>query len=283
MEHTGNSKALLTHVKSMINAALPDGEREAIALLLLEHETGLSRSKLLAGEQVSISDEPLQEKVSRINRSEPVQYVLGEAWFCDRVFRVNPSVLIPRPETEMIVREVVELSKETRIRNILDIGTGSGCIAISLALDVKGSKVTATDVSPSALWVAATNAILHAVSVNFINNDILKDALLVRDKFDVIVSNPPYITGSEAAAIEKNVLEHEPHQALFVPDNDAMVFYKAIASRALPLLSADGIVVVEINERFGREVSQVFSRAGFGATEVIKDIDGKDRLVVAAL
>lgn len=283
MEATTNSKELLHRLKSMIDPMIDDGEREAMALLLLEHASGSNRAQLLAGEPLVVNEEELLEKVARINKHEPVQYVLGEAWFFDRVFRVNSSVLIPRPETEMIVREAKALAAETRIKNILDIGTGSGCLAISLALEIKGSKVTATDISPGALWVAATNAILHTVSVNFINHDILGELPVSKDTFDLIVSNPPYVTNSEAGGMAKHVKEFEPHQALFVPDNDPLLFYKAIASRSLQLLNGDGLVIVEINEKFGREVSQVFTKVGFGATEIMKDIDGKDRLVIAAL
>jgi release factor glutamine methyltransferase len=283
MEDTTNSKELLGRVKGMINTAIDEGEREAIALLVLENETGILGSQLLLGQAVVVNEESLAEKISRINQSEPVQYVLGEAWFFNRVFRVNASVLIPRPETEMIVREVVGIAEETRVKNILDIGTGSGCIAITLAMEIKGSKVTATDVSPAALWVAATNAILHAVSVNFVNHDILGEVPNMKETFDVIVSNPPYVTRGEGNIMAKHVKDFEPHQALFVPDNDPLVFYKAIASQSLQLLNPNGIVIVEINERFGREVGQVFSKAGFGATEILKDIDGKDRIVVAAI
>lgn len=283
MEATANSKELLGRIKTMLSAEIDEGEREAIALLLLEFETGATRTQLMTGDVVTVNEERLAEKVSRINQSEPVQYVLGEGWFFDRRFRVNQSVLIPRPETEMIVRTVIDFAKENRVKNILDIGTGSGCLAVTLALEIKGSKVTATDVSPGALWVAATNAIQHMVSVNFINNDILSDVVGLKDTFDVIVSNPPYVARSEAATMAKHVKDFEPGEALFVPDNDPLIFYKAIAAKALQLLNPAGVVIVEINERFGREVSQVFSKAGFGATEILKDINEKDRIVAAVL
>ena len=230
---------------------------------------------------------------ARIAAGEPLQYVTGKAFFYSREFRVTPDVLIPRQETEMLCHTVLSTSR--RNQNILDLCTGSGCIAWTLALEMPGSKVTAVDISDGALSVASSQDFIeemdrtHAFKPCFIKADVLKgpavcanffsDYATLSPKFDIIVSNPPYVMDSEKPLMRTNVLDHEPHLALFVPDDDALKFYVAVAQWAAKLLAEDGIGVVEINEALGEQTAQVFMEYGFSAVDIIQDLHGKDRFV----
>ena len=230
---------------------------------------------------------------ARIAAGEPLQYVTGKAFFYSREFRVTPDVLIPRQETEMLCHTVLSTSR--RNQNILDLCTGSGCIAWTLALEMPGSKVTAVDISDGALSVASSQDFMeemdrtHAFKPCFIKADVLKgpavcanffsDYATLSPKFDIIVSNPPYVMDSEKPLMRTNVLDHEPHLALFVPDDDALKFYVAAAQWADELLAEDGIGIVEINEALGVETSEVFRKAGFSKVDIIQDLHGKDRFV----
>ena len=230
---------------------------------------------------------------ARIAAGEPLQYVTGKAFFYSREFRVTPDVLIPRQETEMLCHTVLSTSR--RNQNILDLCTGSGCIAWTLALEMPGSKVTAVDISDGALSVASSQDFIeemdrtHAFKPCFIKADVLKgpavcansfsDYAMLSPKFDIIVSNPPYVMDSEKPLMRTNVLDHEPHLALFVPDDDALKFYVAVAQWAAKLLAEDGIGVVEINEALGEQTAQVFMEYGFSAVDIIPDLHGKDRFV----
>ena len=230
---------------------------------------------------------------ARIAAGEPLQYVTGKAFFYSREFRVTPDVLIPRQETEMLCHTVLSTSR--RNQNILDLCTGSGCIAWTLALEMPGSKVTAVDISDGALSVASSQDFIeemdrtHAFKPCFIKADVLKgpavcansfsDYATLSPKFDIIVSNPPYVMDSEKPLMRTNVLDHEPHLALFVPDDDALKFYVAVAQWAAKLLAEDGIGVVEINEALGEQTAQVFMEYGFSEVDIIPDLHGKDRFV----
>ena len=230
---------------------------------------------------------------ARIAAGEPLQYVTGKAFFYSREFRVTPDVLIPRQETELLCHTVLSTSR--RNQNILDLCTGSGCIAWTLALEMPGSKVTAVDISDGALSVASSQDFIeemdrtHAFKPCFIKADVLKgpavcansfsDYATLSPKFDIIVSNPPYVMDSEKPLMRTNVLDHEPHLALFVPDDDALKFYVAVAQWAAKLLAEDGIGVVEINEALGEQTAQVFMEYGFSEVNIIPDIHGKDRFV----
>ena len=230
---------------------------------------------------------------ARIAAGEPLQYVTGKAFFYSREFRVTPDVLIPRQETEMLCHTVLSTSR--RNQNILDLCTGSGCIAWTLALEMPGSKVTAVDISDGALSVASSQHFIeemdrtHAFKPCFIKADVLKgpavcanffsDYATLSPKFDIIVSNPPYVMDSEKPLMRTNVLDHEPHLALFVPDDDALKFYVAAAQWAVELLAEDGIGVVEINEALGEQTAQVFMEYGFSSVDIIQDLHGKDRFV----
>jgi len=226
----------------------------------------------MPGKEITYDDGEMEEILKRINSNEPIQYILQEAEFYGRLFYVDKNVLIPRPETELIVREVLKYDP----KRILDIGTGSGCIAVTLACELADATVMATDVSNGAIDVAHKNSLTFNTFVEFFNNDILNEELPV-EEIDVIVSNPPYVAQSESSSMNPNVLDYEPHLALFVPDNDPLVFYRSIARQAKKILSRPGAVFVEINERFGNDVSLIFTEQGF-QVEIIKDIDGKDRV-----
>jgi release factor glutamine methyltransferase len=275
-----NSKDLFRDLRKRITLPQEVSETDSMLYLILESVVGITRSDIIAQKAVSVTSaetSKLDTILSRVNKNEPVQYILGKAHFYGQEFQVNPSVLIPRPETELLVEEVLKRASNGSGK-ILDIGTGSGCIAITLAKQLPQKTVTAFDISVAALQTASANSGTLNVKVNFQCVDILKDEIPLRD-LEFIVSNPPYIAVSEKEAMNTNVLDHEPHLALFVPDNDPLVFYRAIAEKGMLLLKPEGRIVVEINERFGKEVCEIFIQAGFTGTHIIKDFQNKDRIV----
>ena len=227
----------------------------------------------------------LEDGLSRLLRCEPLQYVLGEAWFLGRRFKVTPAVLIPRPETEemvdMALRKAGNLSRGAgRPLRVLDLCTGSGCIAWSMALGLPQSEVTGLDISPEALSVASSQ-FDGDNRPRFVLSDVLDpDCLKDGGRFDIFLSNPPYVRESEKALMSRNVLDWEPGLALFVPDGDPLRFYRAEATLAARLLSPGGFGLVEINEAYGREVAGLFRDAGFRDPEVLKDLSGRDRFVL---
>jgi release factor glutamine methyltransferase len=259
-------------------------EKESIVYMLIEKFFGLDRAEVISERSLTLSEsqkQNLDEAIEQLNRSEPVQYVLGVADFFGRKFKVNSFVLIPRQETEEVVAWVIQKVRQlSDAPNILDIGTGSGCIGVTLAREISSSKIFASDVSLDALSVAEENARAHDVDISFMNHSILKQDLPFR-MFDVIVSNPPYIAETESKMMDENVLGFEPHLALFVPDDDPLIFYKAIATRGFSALKNRGFVAVEINERFGEEVKNTFEHAGYTNVQIHKDIQKKDRFVTA--
>ena len=227
----------------------------------------------------------LEDGLSRLLRCEPLQYVLGEAWFLGRRFKLTPAVLIPRPETEemvdMALRKAGNLSRDAgRPLRVLDLCTGSGCIAWSMALGLPQSEVTGLDISPEALSVASS-PFDGDNRPRFVLSDVLDpDCLKDGGRFDIFLSNPPYVRESEKALMSRNVLDWEPGLALFVPDGDPLRFYRAEAALAARLLSPGGFGLVEINEAYGREVAGLFRDAGFRDPEVLKDLSGRDRFVL---
>jgi len=225
------------------------------------------------------------EVIERLKNQEPIQYILEETWFCDSVFKVNPQVLIPRPETEELVYKLCEEIGEASI-HILDIGTGSGCIAISIKKLKPSAKVVAIDISNDALKIAETNSesILGKSKIEFYCKNVLdKDfGSSFNNKFDAIVSNPPYIIASEITTMKDNVLNHEPHLALFCGD-DALLFYRAIAQHAKLLLNPGGALYFEINEKYGSEVAQMLKENNFEKVTISKDFYQKDRIIKAIM
>lgn len=262
------------------------GPTEGYALyrMVMEECFNLSHTDILLGKDSHISEEKqtrLKEITRRLLKNEPIQYILGYAWFCGHRFNVRNGVLIPRPETELLVDKVLEIAKmhieDTRTK-ILDIGTGSGCIAVSLAL--AGHKVTAMDISEDALNIAQENASILNADVNFVHENILHPSAS-SEQWDIIVSNPPYICLHEAEEMERNVLDHEPHLALFVPDTDPLIFYRAIASFAMSHLAPNGWLCLEINQAFPDETTQLLSSFGFRDITIIPDQYGKNRIAYA--
>jgi len=271
-----NSKVFFKQVVEQLQAIEPD-EAEAIAALMIEKKYGLTRGQAMQGREVDAHIEDLRDWITRVNAHEPVHYVLGEQFFLGRPYTVTPAVLIPRPETEELVEHLIR-HFAGQAPKVLDVGTGSGCIAISLALALPRATVHATDVSEQALAVASENAHALQAKVQFHSHDILQQEPPINN-LDLLVSNPPYIGQQEAHTLHKNVLEYEPHTALFAPGNDPLVFYKSLAKAGVRNLKRGGMLAVEINERYGAEVKTIFETHSLQAVEVVKDITGKDRFV----
>lgn len=267
-----------------------EGEAKAIARMAYEVRFGLTFSDLCLGKdtQLSADDQTeLEEIAQRLLKGEPIQYVLGQAEFCGRTFFVNEHVLIPRPETEELCRWIVSEARSERMEardcSILDIGTGSGCIAITLATEMPGAKVTAWDISPDALEVARKNAKRADVHVSFRQVDALNNAnsSFHISHFSLIVSNPPYICNKERETMEANVLEHEPHTALFVPDDDPLLFYRAIAQYGQTALKEGGWLYFEINPLYAESLRQLLCAMRFCRIETKEDQYGKQRMIRA--
>ncbi len=264
--------------------------REAgnIADWVIEHVTGQQKIDRIVYKDLPVSaaqQTQLIKIAAELLHHRPVQYVLGEAWFMDMKLAVNEHVLIPRPETEELVEWMVNDIKKSGSKKVslIDIGTGSGCIPIAVKKKMPNSAVFAVDVSGEALQVAKLNRIQQKVPVDFLQLDFLNEKEWDRlGKYDIIVSNPPYIKESEKTEIKDNVLKYEPYLALFVPDEDALLFYKAIAKFSRKHLEAGGSVYVEINEALGEEVAEVFEQNGFSNIILKKDLQGKDRMVRAS-
>ncbi len=270
-----NSKTVFQEIQSRL-AQDDAAELQAMALVIMEKYYDLTLTDILSEKDVVQHD--FSDLINRINQHEPLQYIFGEADFFGRMFNVNPSVLIPRPETELLIEEV--LKDQPKGVRILDVGTGSGCLAITLKLEIPDSKVYAIDVSEMALKTAEENAKKLKAYVEFIHADFLA-ANLDLPPFDILISNPPYVRQTEKDSMNENVLNFEPHLALFVPDNKPLLFYKAIAQKGKGLLIPGGKILVEINSLFGEEVKHVFEQGGYRSVETIKDLDGKDRIITA--
>ena len=278
----------MQHFLKKLNTSLANMYSEAeihvIANLLLENITGFTRLQLLTNKELKLNDEQNElanQYLERLKNHEPIQYILGETEFQGLKFKVNSSVLIPRPETEELV-EWVRKPPNPLKGGILDIGTGSGCIAISLKKKFPSANVSAMDISPDALMVAKANAALNDADVEFIQDDILNPATTDR-KWDVIVSNPPYIPVSEHSEMDKNVTEFEPHLALFVQDNDPLIFYRKIAEFAITHLSPGGKLFFETHKDLAQECKQLLESYGFTNLVIRKDMSGNERMVQAIL
>ena len=270
-----------------------EGEAKAIARMVYEVRYGLSLSDLLMGRDSEVPQDELEEIARRLEQQEPVQYVLGETEFCGHPFFVNQHVLIPRPETAELCRWIVEDEKlkikNEKIKgeygefNILDIGTGSGCIAVTLAAEIPEAEVTAWDISAEALEVARANAIRNNVKVKFEQVDILNSphSSFLIPHSSLIVSNPPYICNKERMTMEQNVLNYEPHTALFVPDDDPLLFYRAIATYALTALKEGGWLYFEINPLYAEPLADMLSAMSFHGIETKRDQYGKQRMIKA--
>ena len=300
-----------------ISSLYPEGEAREMVLAYLEHRLGTTRHTHILNPDYMVADDlvpEIRDAYSLMASGEPLQYVIGESWFYGRRFHVSPDVLIPRPETEILCRTVLgpltdRGTLDPRIEpaalmhplagggmscvpqsasgpmRVLDLCTGSGCIAWTLALEMPGADVTGVDISDGALAVASGQDFEEEMSgtgakaPRFIKADVLGKPVTELGVFDVLVSNPPYVMDSEKALMRSNVLDHEPHLALFVSDDDPLVFYRAVAEWALALLKPSGRGVVEINEALGEETAEIYRDAGFSDVHIIKDLNDKDRFV----
>jgi release factor glutamine methyltransferase len=268
------------YIKNAMLSLYEERESNNIALLIIEWLSGKSRMEQILDKAHSISPkqiDSLNEAVNRLSKGEPVQYIIGEAWFMGYPFQVNSNTLIPRPETEELVEWILKDVSQAGL-TVLEIGTGSGCIPIALKKKNPHLQISSIDISAGALAVAEKNATELNAEIKFFEFDFLKEetwnALL---SYDIIVSNPPYIKASEAVTMHQNVLLHEPHNALFVPDNNALLFYQKINTFSKAHLNIGGSIYVEINESLGKEVVDLFSESGY-QVELKKDLQGKDRM-----
>lgn len=283
-------------------------EAKAIVRWMLDIRFGLSLTDIVCGKLDELTDaeqSELEGMMQRLESGEPVQYVTGTTEFCGRQFHVEPGVLIPRPETEELCRWMIEKRKDQERRRegvrregeyqVLDVGTGSGCIAITLALEMKEAKVTAWDISDDALRIAKKNAEALGAEVTFEQRDALNhgdrhsdlrcatiiEPVPMIQQWDVIVSNPPYVCQKEAATMERHVLEHEPHLALFVPDDDPLRFYRAIAKYGQKTLKPNGLLYFELNPLYASETESMVRELGYAETEIKLDMFGKQRFLKA--
>ena len=283
-------KELQNIFHEQLDAVFGNNEVSSFFKLLVEHYLKLKHIEIVLHPEYVISNvnqKYFDEAIIRLKHEEPIQYVIGDTEFFGLSLKVNSNTLIPRPETEELVQWIITEQDSTKNQNtnILDIGTGSGCIAISLAKNLPNAKVYALDISPEALIVANENAKINEVDVSFIETDILTsttiESISKEQQFDVIVSNPPYVRELEKSTIKNNVLKHEPHLALFVQDDDALQFYKAICEFAIHNLKPKGSLFFEINQYLGSEIKQLLETYNFECIELRKDLFGNDRMLKA--
>jgi len=274
----------IEHIKKELNGLYPDTEIKSFTYLLISKISGLSRTEIIVNKNTNFSIEQhalLDSFIQKLKIFTPIQYILGENTFMGLKFKLTDAVLIPRPETEELVEWVIESNLNTLAKlSILDIGTGSGCIAISLKKQLPLASVNAFDISNDALYIARQNAELNDVTINFKQYDILSDSL-ENFNYDVIISNPPYITEAEKGEILPNVLNYEPHIALFVPNSNPLLFYQKIIQFAENHLTPKGQLYFEIHRDKGREMIELLKKFKFGNIELRKDLSGNDRMIKA--
>lgn len=259
----------------------PKEEAQALFEVLAAHFLKLNRAQLVLSKSETLSlkaETSLKDALVRLKEQEPIQYIIGETEFYGLLLKVTPATLIPRPETEELVHWIVQDYRGESPLGILDLCTGSGCIAIALATTLKQAKVAAVDISEPAIQVAKQNALSHGAVVRFTLGDVLKENNDTQE-FDVIVSNPPYVRNSERAQMAANVLEHEPSEALFVTNEDPLIFYRAIGRYAQNHLNKGGALYLEINEYLSKEMHLLLSELGFGHIEIKTDMYGKKRMI----
>jgi len=268
---------IIPYFIKQLNGIVQEREIISLAYISIDFLLGYNRSDCIIHSDKDVTSEAsdrIKQIIADLKTNMPIQHIIGETEFYELKFKVNEDTLIPRPETEELVKWILQ----HEFTSALDIGTGSGCIAIALRKNI-GAEISAIDVSESALLVAKENAKINEVEINFLLQDILKTTTL--PKVDVIVSNPPYVLDMEKEIMRDNVLNNEPHLALFVPDNNPLLFYKKIAELAFTSLSKNGLLFFEINERFGKQTVAMLNAIGFVDIELKKDINDKDRMVKA--
>ena len=277
-----------------LNAIYDEDEAQAIFLIALENVLKYRMADYLIKKEEVISTEnlnKLEDILTSLQTGKPIQYITGETMFFGLTFKVNPSVLIPRPETEEIVEWILEvvdgsefITQHSKLITILDIGTGSGCIAIALKKNLPNANVSAIDIAKDSLATAQQNADLNGVEVAFIEQDILQTKYSkLQTKYSIIVSNPPYVTENEKYSIHENVIANEPHRALFVSDDNPLIFYDAIADFALINLNKNGLLFFEINEYLGVRTVELLKTKGFINIELRQDMQGKDRMIKCSI
>jgi release factor glutamine methyltransferase len=288
MENPMNTvKYLVADTRQKLSFLYNDQEVTSLISRMFNHYFGWNKADLLLNAEKILEGDKLAQitdSFKKLSQGVPLQYITGEVQFAGATLIVKSGVLIPRPETEELVGLIIKdnLHRQYASFNILDLGTGSGCIAIGLALAFRSASVDATDISEEALQVAGENAALNKVSARFLPVDILDNSQMDSlAGYDLIVSNPPYVTESEKAFMQRNVLEHEPSIALFVPDEDPLLFYRAVGSFAFRHLVRPGLLYLEINERFGPETRQMLLQQGFEKADLLRDLYGKDRFIRA--
>ena len=268
-----------------LSEVFPETETQSFFNLLIKFKLGLNRIEVALQPDLEINLRDilfLEKALSELKKHVPIQYIIGETEFYGLTFKVNDAVLIPRPETEELVNWIIKDANEDKSLQILDIGTGSGCIAITLAKFLTNAKVTAIDICESALEVAKENAINNNVKINFITSNILNLKEL-HQKFDIIVSNPPYVRELEKEQMHQNVLNNEPHLALFVENDDPLLFYNKITKLAKENLTTNGALYFEINQYLGNEMEQLLTSKQFKNIKLKKDIYDVDRMIKATL
>ncbi|MDB5089872.1 MAG: protein-(glutamine-N5) methyltransferase, release factor-specific [Mucilaginibacter sp.] len=280
-------KDVFADYKQGLDKIYDTNELGAITLLTVSEICNTSKAKIKAFPEDEVSSEQVEKLKSileELKTGKPIQYILGKTEFYGLPFNVNPSVLIPRPETEELVEWVLGSvgSRQLAVGSLLDLGTGSGCIAISLKKNLPGFNVSAIDISKDALQTATSNAKLNGVDIEFIKADILNlKSEIEIPKSEIIISNPPYVTLHDKTQMHNNVTGFEPHTALFVPENDPLIFYKAIAEFAATHLTENGLLFFEINESYGKETVKLLADKGFKSIELRKDLSGRDRMIKA--
>lgn len=271
-------------IKEVLSPLYSTGEIKNIIRIIFENIKNYSQVDIIMN-QDEILSQFIKDKVDmilkRLVNHEPIQYIFNEAYFQGLTLKVTPDTLIPRPETEELIDIIVKENNQSDL-HVLDIGTGSGAIAIALAKSLKFPIVDAIDISQKAIDIAQENAKAHKVKINFFIRDILSVEIPTNSVYDIIVSNPPYITLREKDSMEPNVLDYEPHTALFVPDNDPLMFYRAITLYAVYALNPGGRIYFEINSLYGKETAKLLSDNNFIDVDIIKDMYGLDRFVSAA-
>jgi release factor glutamine methyltransferase len=275
---------LLPYYKEKLNTFYPDSEIENIFYIVCDYKHDLKKFEVkFSGAQLSESELLIhRDIIKRLQTHEPIQHIIGKVEFYGLPFLVNSNVLIPRPETEELVDLILADTKNSNL-NILDIGTGSGCIPISLKVNLPLANLTGLDISENVLETAKKNATLNNVEVDFLETNILNSDLSNLPKQDIIISNPPYVLESDKKQMSENVLDFDPHLALFVDDNNPLLFYKCITELAKLNLNKGGRLYFEIHENFGKETQSLLTENGFVNTKVIKDLQGKDRIVSGEL
>jgi release factor glutamine methyltransferase len=275
------TREAILHFNKELDGRFPDNELKSMIRIIFDDVMHYQQVDIIIHDDDQLPDffqSRLEDIIDRLKHDEPIQYILGEARFHGRSFNVTKATLIPRPETEQLVDLIIDENKASDLR-VLDIGTGTGCIAISLARDLKFPSISAIDISGEALKVAADNATRLKAKVNFEQCDILT-ATPKPDAFDIIVSNPPYVCDNERSAMSRNVLDYEPATALFVPDDDPLKFYKAIARYAATALSDGGRLYLEINRQFGEMTANLLND-DFIDVRILKDFCDNTRFVTA--